>query len=165
MRLRLSWYREVWYVFLLTVRRTLPFPESLGFGFPSFWYVGKREPGIDLCRRDFDSANDLPHVFCNRLFRKCKPREYRFSIAKHAWSIFLRLKNVNTLPATLTEGRAYRWCWDSPTARFRPSSYTFFIMHVADIKSVSTPSMTYCVVINVQIIIIRVVQRAQSKTA
>jgi hypothetical protein len=75
---------------------------------------------------------------------------------------------VNTLPATLAEGGAYRWCWDSRTARFRPAtsnSYTFFIMHVADIESVSTPSMTYCVVINVQIILIRVVQRAQSKTA
>ena len=37
-------------------------------------------------------------------------------------------------------------------------------MRVADIKGVSTPSMTYCVVINVQIILICVVQRAQSKT-
>ena len=37
-------------------------------------------------------------------------------------------------------------------------------MHVANIESMSTPSMTYCVVINIQIILIRVVQRAQSKT-
>ena len=37
-------------------------------------------------------------------------------------------------------------------------------MRVADIEGVSTPSMTYCVVVNVQIILIRVVQRAQSKT-
>ena len=106
MRLRLAWYRKAWYIFLLTKRRALLFPDTLGIGLPSFWYFGKREPaGIDLCREDLDSANDSPHVFCYRFFRKFKAREYRFAIAEYTWNICLCLKFVNTLYVPLSKGR------------------------------------------------------------
>ena len=167
-RLRLSWHREAWYVFLLTKRRSLPFPESLRTRFPPFWYFGKREPaGIDLCWGDFDVVNDLPHVFCYRFVRKFEPGEYRLAVAEYTWSLRLYLQCVNTLLLPRGKGRAYRWCWYSRTPRFSSTTSNnnaLFIVHVADIESVSTSSMTYCVIINVQIILIRVVERAQSKT-
>lgn len=79
--------------------------RTLGSGFHPFGTSGRGNLQGSACiEGDFDSANDLPHVFCYRFFRKYKPREYRFAIAEHGRAICLCLEYVNTLSIPLAIG-------------------------------------------------------------
>lgn len=80
--------------------------RTLGLGFHPLGTSGRGNlQGSTCVEGDFDSANDSPHALRNRFVRKFEPREYRFAIAKHAWTNRLYLEYVNMLPAPPNKGR------------------------------------------------------------
>lgn len=80
--------------------------RTFGLGFHSFGTSGRGNLQRSTCvEGDFDSTNDSPHVLRNRFVRKFEPREYRFTIAEHAWTIRLCLEYVNMLPVLPSKKR------------------------------------------------------------